>query len=108
LAILERPTYFEVAEVLPRVMKELGLAQITIGEAALRVAKKTAREIVRNGDDPLPQVQTFESLWVHSRYAMEIRTLGTLHDEVWIAQSMGRSDAEVRDWVMSVLKDFVQ
>lgn len=42
LAILERPTYFEVAEVLPRVVNELGLAQITIGKAALRVAKETA------------------------------------------------------------------
>ena len=57
LAILERPTYFEVAEVLPRVVNELGLAQITIGEAALRVAKETAREILRNGDDPLRHVQ---------------------------------------------------
>jgi hypothetical protein len=108
LAILERPTYFEVAEVLPRVMKELGLAQITIGEAALRVAKKTAREIVRNGDDPLRHVRAFESLWIHSGYAKEIRALGTLDDEAWLAKSMGRSDAEVRDWVMSVLKDFAQ
>ena len=39
LAVLERPSYFEVAEVLPRVLKELGLAQITIGEAALRLAR---------------------------------------------------------------------
>jgi hypothetical protein len=66
LAILERPTYFEVAEVVPRVVNELGLAQITIGEAALRVAKETAREILRNGDDPLRHVQAFESLWVRS------------------------------------------
>ena len=27
LAVLEHPTYFEVAEVLPRVMQELGLTQ---------------------------------------------------------------------------------
>jgi hypothetical protein len=38
LAVLERPTYFEVPEALPRVLQELGLAQITVGEAALRVA----------------------------------------------------------------------
>jgi hypothetical protein len=89
-------------------MKALGLAQITIGEAALRVAKKTPREIVRNSDDPLRYVQALESLWIHSAYAKEIRALGTLDDEVWIAKSMGRSDAEVRDWVISVLKDFAQ
>jgi hypothetical protein len=108
LAVLERPTYFEVAEVLPRVLKELGLAQVTIGEAALRVAKETAREILRNGDDPLRHVKTFESLWVRSKYAKEIQTLGTLDDEVWIAQSMGRSGEQIRDWVTSVLKDFAQ
>jgi hypothetical protein len=106
LAVLEHPTYFEVAEVLPRVMQELGLTQITIGQAALRVAKQTAREVLLSGDDPLRQVRTFELLWVRSKYAKEIKTLGTLHDDVWIAQSMGRSDAQIRDWVTSILKDF--
>lgn len=108
LAVLEHPTYFEVAEVLPRVMQELGLAQITTGQAALRVAKQIAREILRNGDDPLRHVRSLESLWVRSEYAKEIQTLGTLHDEVWIAQSMGRSDKQIRDWITSVLKDFAQ
>jgi hypothetical protein len=108
LAILERPTYFEVAEVLPRVLNELGLAEITIGEAARRVAKETAREILRNGDDPLRHVRTFWSLWVRSGYAKEIQTIGNLDDEVWIAQSMGRSDEQIREWVTSVLKDFAQ
>jgi hypothetical protein len=40
LAVLEKPTYFEVAEVLPLAMQELELAQIPIGEAAMRVARK--------------------------------------------------------------------
>lgn len=108
LAVLERPTYFEVAEVLPRVMKELGLAQITVGDAALRVAKEIAREILRKGDDPLRQVRSFESLWVRSNYAKEIQALGTLYDDVSIAEAMGDSDEHIRDWVTSVLKDFAQ
>lgn len=29
LAALERPTYFEVAEILPRAMEEMGLVQIS-------------------------------------------------------------------------------
>jgi hypothetical protein len=73
-----------------------------------RVAKETAREILRNGDDPLRHVQAFESLWVRSKYAKEIQTLGTLHDDVWVAQSTGRSDEHTRDWVTSVLKDFAR
>ncbi len=108
LAALEHPTYFEVAEVLPRVMQELGLTEITIGEAALTLAGKIAEKILRDGDDALRHVRTFESLWVRSHYAKEIQKLGTLHDEVWIAQSMGRSDEQIRDWVTSVLKDFAQ
>ena len=38
LAVLEHPTYFEVAEGLPRVMQEIGLSQIPIGEAAVRLS----------------------------------------------------------------------
>ncbi|HEX8815493.1 MAG TPA: hypothetical protein VF753_08330 [Terriglobales bacterium] len=108
LAILEHPTYFEVAEVFPRVVKELGLAQVTTGEAALRLAKEIAREILRKGDDPLQHVRAFESLWIRSKYAKEIRTLGTLYDDVWIAQSMGRSDQEIRDSVTSALRTFAK
>jgi hypothetical protein len=108
LAILERPTYFEVADVFPSLIQELGLTQITIGEAALRVAKQIVREILNKGDDPLPHLRDFESLWVRSGYADQIRCVGTLDDEVWIAQSTGRSDEETRDWVKSILRNFVQ
>jgi hypothetical protein len=106
LAILERPTYFEVAEVLPRVKQELGLAEITLAQAALRIAKEIAGRLLLRNDDLISQVREFESLWIRSGYAKEIQTLGTLHDEVWIAQLMGRSDAQIRDWVTSILKDF--
>ena len=108
LAVLEHPTYFEVAEVLPRVMQELGLTQIPIGEAAVRVAKQIARETLNSGTDPLRHIRDFESLWVRSDYADQISSLGTLYDDVWIAQSTGRSDEEARDWVKTILKDFVQ
>ena len=93
---------------LPRLMEELGLTQIPIGEAAVRVAKQIAREILNSGDDPLRHIRDFESLWVRSDYADQISSLGTLYDDVWIAQCTGRSDEETRNWVTSVLKDFVQ
>jgi hypothetical protein len=108
LAALELPTHFEVAEVFPRVRQELGLTEITVGQAALRVAKQIAREILDKGDDPLRHVPTFESLWVRSGYAKDIQALGTMHDDVWVAQSMGRSDEQIRDWVTSILKDFAK
>jgi len=108
LAALEHPTYFEVAEVFPRVRQELGLTEITVGQAALRVAKQIARDILDKGDDPLRHVQTFESLWVRSGYAKDIQALGTMHDDVWIAQSMGRSDEQIRSWATTILKEFAK
>jgi hypothetical protein len=108
LAALEHPTYFEVAEVLPRVRQELGLEEITTGQGALRVAKQIAREILDKGEDPLRHVRDFESLWVRSGYAKDIQTLGTMYDDVWIAQSTGRSDEEIRNWITSILEDFAK
>lgn len=108
LSALIQPTYFEVAEVLPRAKEELGITEISVGEAALRVAKQIAREILETGDDPLRHVQDFESLWFRSNYAYEISSLGTLRDDVWISQSGGRSDEEIRQEVVSILKGFAQ
>jgi hypothetical protein len=101
LAALVQPTFFEVAEVLPRAKQELGLGEISIGEAALRVAKQIASEILKNGEE-------FKWLWFRSGYAHEISSLGTLHDDVWVAQSAGRSDEEIRLEVVSTLTDFAQ
>lgn len=108
LGSLERPTYFEVAEVLPRVMQELGLSQISRDEAALPMARHIAKEILESGDDPLRHLRDFESLWIRAGYPHEICALGTLHDDVWIAQSSGQSDSEIRQAVISTLKSFVE
>jgi hypothetical protein len=108
LAALERPTYFEVAEVLPRVMKEWEIAQIPIGEAALRMARSIARDILRDGKDPLRYIRDLEGLWIRADYAKELSRLGTLDDEVSIAQSSGQSLPLIREWVTDRLKDFVR
>ena len=55
------------------------MTEIAVGQAALRVAKQIAREILDKGDDPLRSVKTFESLWARSGYAKEIQALGTMH-----------------------------
>lgn len=106
LAILEHPTYFEVAEALPRAMRELGLSQIRTEEAALRIARQMIREILQREDDPVKHLGDFESLWIHADYAEEISGLGTLDDEVLIARTMGQSEEQIRQWVTSTLRDF--
>jgi hypothetical protein len=108
LAALDHPTYFEVAEVLPRAMQELGLSKIPAGEAASRMAKQIAQKILLSGENPLKHVRDFESIWIRANYALEISHLGTLYDDVYIAQMMGRSDAEIQEWVTSILSNFVR
>jgi hypothetical protein len=44
----ERPAYFEVAAVLPRVSQELGLFK-SVAEAAQRMAENIARDILQMG-----------------------------------------------------------
>jgi hypothetical protein len=108
LGALERPTYFELSEVLPRAMEELGLSQISRDEAALRIAVRIAKEILESGDDPLRHLRDFESLWIRAGYPHEISGLGTLYDDVWIAQSTGQPEEEIRESVVSMLKGFLQ
>ena len=106
LAVLEKPTYFEVAEILPRVMQELEMRQIPTGEAALRVARQIAKDILSGGDDPLLHIRDFEFLWIRSGYPPEICALGTMYDDVYVAQSTGSSDDEIRSRVKSLLQNF--
>lgn len=74
----------------------------------MRVARRIAQGILQSGDDPLRHIHDFESLWIRADYAHEIGSLGTLYDDVWVAQSTGQSDAKIREWVKSTLKDFVR
>jgi hypothetical protein len=107
LAALEHPTYFEGMEILPRVMQELKLSQITREDAVLRIARRIAKEILISNDDPLQHLRDFESLWIRADYPHEISALGTLYDDVWIAQSTGQSEKQIREWVTATLRKFV-
>jgi len=94
LVVLEKPMYFEVADVFPLAMQESELAQIPVGEAAMRVARRMAKEILNTGDDPLRHIRDFETLWTRSGYTSETSALGTLYDDVYIAQSSDRSEGK--------------
>jgi hypothetical protein len=108
LGALECPTYFEVSEVLPRVMEELGLSHISRDEAALRMARRIAKEILESGDDPLQHFRDFESLWIRAGYPHEIGGVGTLYNDVWIAQSTAQSETEIRESAMSTIRKLLE
>ncbi len=108
LAALDHPTYFEVRDLLPRAMEEMGLRQVPKGEASRRLARQLAREILTSNDDPLQHLRDFESLWIRAGHSKEIESVATLYDDVWIAESSGQSDKEIRTWVIARLQAFAQ
>jgi hypothetical protein len=108
LAALERPTFFEVRDVLPRASEEMGLSQLTIGEAALRLARQRASEILESGDDPLLHTKDFQHLWIQAGYPRELASVGNLYDDVYIADSSNQSEKRIRGWVTARLKDLIR
>jgi len=106
LAALDSPTYFEVMEVLPQAMQEMGLTKPSRVESAIRLAKVRAKEILDGSDDPLKHTRDFERLWIDAGYPKELMSLGTLDDEVWIA-SGNRPDDRIRRWVVEQLQKFI-
>ncbi len=87
LAALHFPTFFQVREILPKVLDEWNLQQIPKQQAALRLAKRRAREILQSNSDPLKHANDFNHLWVEAGYCAELADYGELSDEVYIARA---------------------
>jgi hypothetical protein len=104
LAALHFPTVFELREVLPEVMREWGMAHLSSKEAAVRLAKLRAREILRSGDDPLKHANDFLGLWVEANYCRELSEYGELDEEVYLARVSGETDDQIRAWLVEKLK----
>src|ERR1700760_4344074 len=99
MAAFERPTYFEIAEVLPRVSQELRLSHLTSKQAARRLAKQIAQQNLANGDDPRNHFRDFEDLWSRADYPPSMAHLGTLYDDVWIARTDDQPESKIRERV---------
>jgi hypothetical protein len=104
LAALEQPTAVEVAEVLPKVKTEMGLMELTASQAALRIARQLAAEILKKGEVALCCARQFEWLWIRAGFPQEIESVGTMNDDVQIAYAMGQTPSEVREWVTERLR----
>ncbi len=104
LAALQRPTFFEVNEVLTKAMEEMQLKPVTGLEAARRLLKSIAQDILKSGADPRDHAWRLEAPWVRAGYPTELFEYGTLEDQVGVARQMGRSDGEIRSWLVTTLK----
>jgi hypothetical protein len=108
LASLLSPTYFEVRDVLPEAMKEMGLAALSPLEAGIRLAEKSAKELLQLDDkDLLSRGKTFKRLYIDLDYPRELQTIGFLDDEIYISQSMGSKESETAEMVRGLLRDFL-
>ena len=108
LAALEKPTFFEVNDVLAPAMSEMGLRTLAPGEAALCIAKRRASEILTRGEDPIPHLKELQALWIRAGYPREIRSAGQLYDRVFSGWYGSRSDEEIRKCVTQELTELVQ
>ena len=107
LAALVQPTWFEVNEILENAVREMKLERIAISEAARRLMRQRAHEILQGGSDPLRSTRFFEQLWFRAGYPADLSKFGTLYDEAHIAKSMGRSEKEILDWLTQRLRELV-
>ena len=107
LAALEKPTWFQVREVLPQAAKEMQLAKVPIGEGAYRIARQHAQEILETGADPTRYTRELEYLCVRAGWPKELSGYGALDDDVYIARANGRPETEIRAWLIQRLKELV-
>lgn len=107
LAALENPTWFQVQKVLPQAAQEMQLAKVTVGEGALRIARRRAQEILETGADPTRYTRELEYLCIRADWPDELSGYGSLDDEVYIARENGRPEREIHDWLRQRLKELV-
>jgi len=103
LAALIKPSGWETDQIIPAFMAEAGMKSISRREASIRVAVQLARRILREELDPLAYSRDFEVLWIRADYPTEIQEVGSLEDQKAIAEYVGQSEAELRQYARNVL-----
>jgi hypothetical protein len=107
LAALDKPTWFQVQEVLPQAAKEMQLVKVTVGEGAYRIARRRAQEILETGADPTLYTREFEYLCIRADWPAGLSEYGALDDDVYIFRSNGRPEPEIRNWLIQRMKELV-
>ena len=85
-------------------MQEWQVTQIPKGQAALRLAKRRAREILQSNDDPLKHADDFYHLWVEADYCRELAEYAELSEDVYVAKYSGQIEEQIRAWLLEKLK----
>jgi hypothetical protein len=81
MAILEPVAGWGIDQQLPHMLAELGCQQVSLKEAALRLARRRAQRIRETGEDPLPSIPYFHQPMLAADYPEELIDLGYLDDD---------------------------
>lgn len=103
LAALIKPSGWEVDQIIPAFMAEVRMNNISRQEASTRIAVQLARRILREELDPLTYPRDFEARCIQADYPTEIQEVGSLEDQKAVAEFIGQSEAELRQYARDVL-----
>lgn len=95
MAILEKPSGWEVDQVLPKMFAELSVQLPGPEEAALYLAKIRIRRIQQTGEDPLKSLDYFNLLLSKADYPTALDELGWLDDHYAWTDEAGVREAAV-------------
>jgi hypothetical protein len=94
MAVLDKPSGWEVDQVLPKMLEELGVQLPGHEEAALLLAKNRVHRIQQTGEDPLKSIDYFYRLLVRADYPTELTELGWLEEDyLWTDEAGVRAAA---------------
>ena len=75
-------------------LRELGCHELSLKEAALRLARERAKQILKSGEDPLPSIPYFHRLRLSADYPEELDELAYLDDAyAWATEQEVRAQA---------------
>jgi len=80
------------------------MTELSPENAALRLAKLRARQILQSNADPLKHARDFHQMWVDADYCRALSEYGPLDEDVYVAQVSGQTDDQIRAWLLEKLK----
>jgi len=107
MAALIQPTGFETDELMPRFMLEAGLIALSPAIACVRLAIELATRIIGQNLDPLLYLGKFETWFMLADYPVEFAELGMLEEDAYVMEYAGKSEDEIRTWIIERLKVFL-
>jgi hypothetical protein len=102
MAIMEPVEGWEIDQILPRMLMDLGCHSIHARDAAFRLARSRAERILETCEDPLESVMYFHSLMLAADHPEELIALGYFDDN-----NFGATPAQMRLSAFGELQKFL-